>query len=340
MTAESSTQTIQDSRQQVQPKTILKDIFFHIFGQIRIIKKIYPGIMHFLIFWGMTLLTLGHIILLMQMALFLPFVVQIPRGTTYLIFETVSDFAGLSLLLGILMAAVRRLIVRPNYLESRWDDLYALIILALIPIMGYINEAIRITATNPAWADRSPIGNLLAGWFQGWGLSAQQANNLHLPFVILHVMVGLIFAASIPFTKLRHLIVTPLNILLRPRRNSGELDTIVDIDNAEILGVGNIEEFDSQQLLSFDACLRCGRCEDACPSTAVGMKYSPRELIQSLRDIMQTSLVTPQAGIGTNGHQPNIFGDEYSWSCTTCGACVEKCPAFVNPVGQIISPRR
>nr|NIX56812.1 4Fe-4S dicluster domain-containing protein [candidate division Zixibacteria bacterium] len=253
---------------------------------------------------------------------------------------TISDFAGLALLLGIIMAAFRRLVLRPKYLESRWDDFYALTILALIPIMGYINEALRITTTNPEWALRSPIGNLVAGWLQTWGLTAQGASDLHLPFVVLHAIVGLGFIASIPFTKLRHLIVTPINILSRPRRNSGELDTIEDIDNAEILGAGSIEEFESWQLLSFDACLRCGRCEDACPANAVGMKYSPRELIQTLRDTMQASLVTPLSSNGHNGNQPDIFGDEYSWSCTTCGACAAECPAFVNPVEEIISLRR
>ena len=79
---------------------VLKDLFVHVFGQIRILKKIYPGIMHFLIFWGMTLLAIGHAILLMQMALFLPFAISIPRDNLYLLFETISDFAGLALLAG------------------------------------------------------------------------------------------------------------------------------------------------------------------------------------------------------------------------------------------------
>ena len=86
--------------------TYLKDFFVNILGQVRILKITYPGIMHFLIFWGSTLLVIGHIVLLMQMALFLPFALPFPRGNTYLIYETISDFAGLALLLGILMALI------------------------------------------------------------------------------------------------------------------------------------------------------------------------------------------------------------------------------------------
>jgi Fe-S oxidoreductase/nitrate reductase gamma subunit len=340
MTTESSYQKTSTGTTKPTTTLLLKDFVTHVLGQVRIIKKAYPGIMHFLIFWGMTLLTLGHVILLMQMNLFMPFVLNFPKGNTYLVFETISDFAGLALLAGIVLALIRRLFVRPAYLETRWDDYYALAILAIIPVIGYVNEAIRITATNPDWASRSPVGNLFANWFQNLGLTAESATNLHFPFVILHASIGLLFLVSIPFTKLRHLIVTPLNILLRPKRKYGELDTIEDIDNAEILGAGTIEEFESWQLLSFDACLRCGRCEDACPATTVGMKYSPRELIQTLRDTLQQTMVKPTNGNGDTRNLPDIFGDEYCWSCTTCGVCTVICPAFVNPVDQIISLRR
>lgn len=321
-----------------QPNTYVKDYLINVLGQVRILNKLYPGIMHLLIFWGMTFLILGHIVLLMQMALFLPFELNFPRENTYLIFETISDYSGLALLSGLTLAATRRLVIKPKYLVSRWDDYYAILILALLPLLGYINEAIRLIASAPAWASYSPIGNLVAGWFRNLGMTPQIAANIHLPLVIVHVIVGLTFIASIPYTKLRHLIVTPINILLRPHRKTGELEAIDDIENAEILGVGSIEEFSTAHLMSFDACLRCGRCEDVCPANIAGMDYSPKILIQTLRDTMQSSLVTPLAPNGTS-QRPDIFGD-YSWACTTCGACIIKCPAFVNPVDQVIDLRR
>jgi len=294
--------------------------------------------MHFLIFWGMTLLTLGHIVLLMQMALFLPFALSFPRSGLYLVFETISDFAGLALLLGLGMALFRRLVLRPKFLDSRWDDYYAILVLALIPLVGYVNEALRIIATAPDWAGRSPIGKLTATLFMNAGITVEQAANLHDPLVIIHIGIGVLFLISIPYTKLKHLFVTPINILFRDRKENGELSTIQDIETAELLGAGTIEEFSTPQLMSFDACLRCGRCEDACPAAASGMDYSPRKLIQTLRDTMQNSLITPLAANGNS--DLNIFDTDYAWSCTTCGACIVKCPAFVNPVDQIIELRR
>ena len=66
-----------------QRPAYLRDILVDVFGQARVLKQVYPGIMHFLIFWGMTLLVAGHIVLLMQMALFLPFALPFPRGRLF-----------------------------------------------------------------------------------------------------------------------------------------------------------------------------------------------------------------------------------------------------------------
>ncbi len=116
------------------------------------------------------------------------------------------------------------------------------------------------------------------------------------------------------------------------------------MDEAEILGVGKVSEFTSQQLLSFDACVRCGRCEEVCPATISGVDFSPRVFIQALRESVQQNLVQ------TNGNQqktapvPSLIGttiaENIPWVCTTCAACAEKCPAFVRPLDEMIDLRR
>jgi hypothetical protein len=97
----------------------LKDFFVNILGQVRILKKAYPGIMHFLIFWGVTIQVIGTIINLLQMKLFLPWTINtFPRNNWYLGYELVMDLAGVSILLGVLMAAFRRYILRPKSLAK------------------------------------------------------------------------------------------------------------------------------------------------------------------------------------------------------------------------------
>jgi Fe-S oxidoreductase len=251
------------------------------------------------------------------------------------------DLAGGAILLGVIMAAFRRSVLRPDTLGTQWDDYYALLILGMIPIVGFTTEGLRLLSTNPEWARWSPIGNAMADLLRSINVSQATAGNTHIYFFWFHVILGLTFIASIPFTKLRHLVVTPINLIFRNRRKDGVLEKIEDIEEAEILGVGKISEFSSQQLLSFDACLRCGRCEEVCPAAISGMQYSPKDLIQTLRNVMISSLVKPNGNGYSSGE---IFtegvAEELPWACTTCGACLKRCPAFINPVDEIIDLRR
>jgi Fe-S oxidoreductase len=171
------------------------------------------------------------------------------------------------------------------------------------------------------------------------GVSPQQAGAWHDASVYIHAALAMALVASIPFTKMRHLVYAPLNILNRTFRKAGVLEKIEDIETTELLGVGKVGEFTSRQLLSFDACLRCGRCEEACPSNFSGMDYSPKKLIQSLRTAMLENLVS---GNGKNEKElmGSVIPEAYAWQCTTCGACIAKCPAFINPVDEIVDLRR
>ena len=317
----------------------VRDFFVHAVFQLRMFQKPYAVVMHKLIYIGVTLQVLGTIINILNMLLFFPWTITFPRGNAYLVYELVMDIAGVMILVGVLMAFFRRLVLRPKSLESRWDDYFALSLLALIPLLGYSMEATRLLATNPPWAAWSPIGNWVSQLFASLGLTPQSATQLHDILFWIHAAVALLLVASMPFTKMRHLVNIPLHVIFRPLRKSGALEKIENIDQAEILGVGKVSEFTSEQLLSFDACVNCGRCEEACPSNISGMSYSPRTFIQTLRKTMVESLET-SPGKTSQELLAGAFTDAYPWQCTTCGACTSRCPAFVNPVDEIIEMRR
>jgi Fe-S oxidoreductase/nitrate reductase gamma subunit len=317
----------------------IRDFIVHALGQVRILKKAYPGIMHFLIFWGVAIQVVGTIINILNMLLFFPWVITFPRGTAYLVYEVIMDLAGLAILIGVTLAFFRRIVLRPKYLETRWDDYYALSLLALIPILGFTMEGTRLLASNPPWAAYSPVGNLTSQILAGLGMTPLGATHLHDILFWVHAGVALLLVASIPFTKMRHLVTAPLHIIFRPLRKMGAVEKIENIDQAEILGVGKVSEFTSEQLLSFDACLNCGRCEAACPSNISGMDYSPRWLVQTLRKTMVESLETPKEK-STQELFAGAFTDFYPWQCTTCGACTLLCPSFINPVDEVVDMRR
>ncbi len=191
------------------PWSRLGETLLYALGQVRTIKKIYPGIMHLLIFWGVLIQVIGTAIKIMQMGLFVPFTWPLFSENVYFAYELIMDLAGVFILAGVLMALIRRLVIKPDYMENSWDDYYALVLLGLIPLVGFFTEGLRIFIRKPDWAAWSPIGNWTAGLIQNTALTTTQAAEIHPYIFILHVGLGLLIAASIPFTKMRHMIFTP-----------------------------------------------------------------------------------------------------------------------------------
>jgi Fe-S oxidoreductase/nitrate reductase gamma subunit len=313
-----------------------REFLLHAVVQDRVLQRIYPGVMHFLLFWGVTIQVLGTAINLVQTDLFLPFTLPFPKGAAYLGFELVMDIAGVMIIAGALMALFRRLVLRPASLISRWDDWLAIGLLLLIPILGFTTEGIRLEEVQPAWRAWSPIGSLSSLGLVAMGLGGAAGMALHPWMVVAHAVSGLTLVALMPFTKLRHLVTGPLNIVLRPERKTGALEKIENIEEAEKLGVGQVSEFSGQTLLSFDACVQCGRCETVCPATISGMPYNPRTLVRSLYENLHANLdrATPQPLLG------GALSKETPWACTTCGACLSVCPMFIDQVSAVVELRR
>ncbi|MCF5613689.1 dimethylglycine demethylation protein DgcB [Pseudomonas syringae] len=129
-------------------------------------------------------------------------------------------------------------------------------------------------------------------------------------------------------------------------------------DRSAPLGVEKPEDFTWNQLLGFDACVQCGKCEAACPAFAAGQPLNPKKLIQDMVVGLAGGTDAKFAGSpypsldgqgkplgehGGNPHQPIVNGlvdAETLWSCTTCRACVEECPMMIEHVDAIVDMRR
>ncbi|WP_186051075.1 (Fe-S)-binding protein [Burkholderia gladioli] len=118
-------------------------------------------------------------------------------------------------------------------------------------------------------------------------------------------------------------------------------------------GVGKPVEFRWNQLLSFDACVQCGKCEAACPAFASGQPLNPKKLIQDLvtgmaggTDAAYAGSPTPGIAVGRHGGEPNgpivsgLIEADTLWACTTCRACVQECPMLIEHVDAIVDMRR
>ena len=240
--------------------------------------------MHFSIFWGMLVLAIGTALATIDWDVtHLFFGFQILTGWFYIVFELMLDILGLLVVLGLGMAIYRRYITRPARLQNfpvktlAGDDTYVLVMLSFITLSGYLTEGLRIAVTQPDWAAWSPMGNAIAAAFLSMGDPTNQ--TLHLVIWSLHILTAFGVLASLPFTKLFHIFSVPVNIYFRSMEPAGN-SPAANMENG--MGVKEWKQFTWKQLLDFEACTRCGRCQDVCPAYASAQILSPRNMMIKL----------------------------------------------------------
>lgn len=264
----------------------------------RILKgDIAAGVMHLFIFWGFIGLFSGTIVLAIDHYLF-HFLV----GTSYLGFSFVLEISGLLLISGLILALIRRYIQKIERLETKAEDLVVIIWLIAVVITGFLLEGLRISSQSPKWEEWSFIGFIISAFF-----SKETALNTYPFFWWIHAILSLSFIASIPFTKLFHMVTSPISIYLK--------DWSSKIISIEERG-GTF--FSYKDLIQLDACTRCGRCVEVCPSSGVGEPFKPKDILFMLKEELLCNKV--------QSLDPKLI-----WYCTTCGACLEICPIYVPP---------
>lgn len=319
------------------------DVLTFGFGHKRILSEPYPGIMHVLIFWGAVVLVFATAIVALQA----DFGVYLFHGALYLFIKATANLFGLLVLVGIAMAAWRRYVARPARLDNKADDWVTLALLALILVTGFVVEGARMAAVPDPWAAWGFVGNWLSGPFDAaFGQSGLLI--FHRALWWFHLCLGLGLLAYLPYTKLFHLLLAPANQFMRARGPLGVPELIdFEDESVESYGISSLPELPRKTLFDTDACLRCGRCQDACPATASGKHLNPKAAIQDLRTFM---METGWAASGTveaaeaDGKGRTLIGQVIPeadlWSCTTCRACEAACPVFVGHVDKSLEMRR
>jgi Fe-S oxidoreductase len=195
----------------------------------------------------------------------------------------------------------------------------------------------------------SPIGWIFAKALMGIGFTSATLESVHAITWWAHagIFVSAIVYAALRFSRFTHIIVSPMNWYYRSLRPRGALKPMGDFETLETFGAKDIPDLSWTQMLSFDACTNCGRCQDACPAWASGKPLSPRAVIQGMRGYMEERapvlLGTPE---GEAPPEPatsmvhDAIGDDALWSCLTCAACLDACPVEINQIEPIIDMRR
>jgi Fe-S oxidoreductase/nitrate reductase gamma subunit len=316
-----------------QPLTRLKLVFKHALAQRRTARHTYAGVFHRFISYGFVILTIATTVV----ALDADFGTAIMRGHFYLYFQSlIVDLFGALVLVGVGLAAARRYISRPRSLVYNDEATWILIFIAFICLQGFLLEGWRIAATHDPWASYSPIGNLIANASRPL-LSDAAMHGAHRFVWWFHLLLSFGVLAWFPYTKMMHVVTAPLNIYTAQLAPLGASLKHIDFENTESFGVNSLAAFTWKDLLDLDACTECGRCTAVCPAHTVGKELSPRDIVLGLRDVMRNDSLTSNAAI--IGSIP-ATSPVALWQCTTCVACMEACPVFIEQMPKIVDMRR
>jgi Fe-S oxidoreductase len=246
--------------------------------------------------------------------------------------DAVLLLAGLMMLAGATAMAWRRRNAPARLSKGPWSRLpYSLLLFALaVAMVG----AVALT------------GTALAPWLAGLIAVAFAAGAAELA---LGVGLG---------GPMKHAVAGLLHLGLHPRpERFGDKRFATALKplrlTADDMGVGKPADFTWNKLLSFDACVQCGKCEAACPAFAAGQPLNPKKLIQDLVVGMSAKSDANYAGspypgqpVGEHAGAPHLpivnglINSDTLWSCTTCRACVQECPMLIEHVDAIVDMRR
>ena len=273
------------------------------------------------------------------------------KGIYYAVYEVTLDLFGLALLAGTTVFMVRRARTGGSIARGALDWIVLASFLA-IGLSGYLVEGLRIIQAQTPLPGLSFVGYGIAKTFQAVGMTSESALQWHVLLWWAHAILALTFIAAFPYTRLLHSVAGALHLISRDEPlGAMRLVSLEELEKTGRVGVGTIEHFDRAQLREMDACVSCGRCEDACPAFEAGKPLSPREVVQDLRSHLNTagplllaqkgdvSATDAAGGVIAKLHS-EIISEETLWSCTTCGACTDICPLGISPLRMITDMRR
>ena len=344
-----------------------------VIGQRKLLKWTVPGVAHALTFWGFTVLLLT--IIESYGALFSR-TFSIPWIGHWAFIGFIEDLFAVAVLAGIIMFAVIRLRNDPHR-EGRRSRFFGshtgaawlvlgMIFLVIATLLVYRGAQIN-TGVFP-YPHGAFASEIVGHWLAPLGYGVNSV--LEVVFLLAQIAVVVIFLVIVVYSKHLHIFLAPVNVLfsrrpdalgpLEPMRSNGKVLDFEEADpDADVFGLGKIEDFTWKGLLDMGTCTECGRCQSQCPAWATGKPLSPKQVILDLRDhafakapyLLAASdeerEKLPDA-VKAEAERPLVGGADVNgvidpdvlWSCTNCGACVEECPVDIEHIDHIDGMRR
>lgn len=256
-------------------------------------------------------------------------------------FLPVTEIFGVLLVVALVWGLLRRAALKPARLGPHFEVGMFLAIAAAGSVLlasFYGLEAVRFDLGISTYT--GPLSGLAAPWLSALsGGSAGLSSMYHL-FWWTQVAIIACFIFYVPYSDHQHAVFAPFNILNTRESAKGKFSAT---ELSELYqGVKEPKDLSRKQLLEVYGCTQCGRCQEVCPAACAGKALSPKKMIQHVRGaIDQVAGIRPfWKGEEISRALAERVADEELWSCTTCMACVEVCPACVSAVDKVVEIRR
>ena len=119
------------------------------------------------------------------------------------------ELAGTMMLLGLVIAAVRRFVQKPKIVRTELPDAVSIVFLLVVVLGGFLLEGIGLLANMPGHEVNHEYS------FLGYALSLVMPSSwgqYYDQVWLVHGVMSALFIAYIPFSKLFHMIATPIAI--------------------------------------------------------------------------------------------------------------------------------
>ncbi|MGD8892712.1 MAG: (Fe-S)-binding protein [Desulfobacterales bacterium] len=324
-------------------------------GQYRHPRYMDAGIIHIILFAGFVILSLRSITLVM-LGLSSNYVLPGMSGTSGQIYLVFKDIAGTWVLFACLAALYRRIIVKPERYavppkygkEHTWEAVLVLLLIIGLVTCDMLFEGSQAAARIQKGFKAEILVPMTGTWFAAHILSFVPVDNLQVLYLgayFSHELIFFFFLCFLPLGKHFHVITSLPNVFFM-KLDKGTVKPVKwgvadeGLDELESFGVKTFDDFTWKHMLDFYSCADCGRCSDNCPAHAVGRPLSPRFISIKCRDYSFKKY--PLTGTPEN-HRPligHVLEEDEIWSCTTCGACEQECPLFIEYIDKIVDLRR
>ena len=343
-----------------------------VLGQRKLLKWTVPGVAHFAVFWGFTIL-FATIIEGFGALFDRDFHIPIIGTQAWLGF--LEDFFIVAVLCGLAVFGAIRLRQSPER-EGRRSRFFGshlgpawLVLFMIFNVMWtlLLYRGAQINTGNFPYAEGAFASEAVARVLAPLGRTANDV--LETAGLLASLGVVLAFLVLVLYSKHLHIFLAPLNVAFsrRPRAlgallpvySGGKEVDFEDPGEDDKIGRGVIEDFTWKGMLDFGTCTECGRCQSQCPAWNTGKPLSPKLLIMSLRDhaaakapyLLATSdeqraalhkdvLAEAERSLVGPVGEGGVIDPDVLWSCVTCGACVEQCPVDIEHVDHIVDMRR